>query len=160
MWQQIYELHQDGFDIGNHSTSRPNLITLSRDRKLAEVNNPDEKPQDPVRLVSRFTNTVEKFIGSEKHLPMADCRTGIKDTVILVEHVVGQDVEFRTRIQYERSVVPSHDVKAAAGQHDGSIRLACPIHAVFVESFTCFDINTVGDAIVIDPVEVTFVIDG
>ena len=36
-WQQIHELHQVGFEIGNHSTSHPNLLSLSREKLLAEV---------------------------------------------------------------------------------------------------------------------------
>ena len=36
-WQQIRKLHEAGFEIGNHTTSHPNLISLSREKVLAEV---------------------------------------------------------------------------------------------------------------------------
>jgi len=44
-WEEIKKLHEDGFEIGNHTGSHPNLIPLKKEQILAQVEHIEKRCQ-------------------------------------------------------------------------------------------------------------------
>jgi len=45
-WEEIKQLHEDGFEIGNHTGSHPNLISLNKEQILAQVKHIEKRCQE------------------------------------------------------------------------------------------------------------------
>ena len=66
-----------------------------------------------------LADTVEKLIRAQEKLPVADCRRAVKLAGIIINPVVGQQLEFGLRLK-NKSPSPAADRVYLAGSRDGS----------------------------------------